>query len=329
MIGLPIGTVHEILSEDLKISRICAKFVTKILSSEMKERRKTVAQEMLHEVENDPDFLSKLVKGDELWIYSYNHQTKMQSSQWRTRHVSTLSEERLHGKISHEINVDLLFWYRRGCLVRIFTSRCDGEFRILQRCADKIVWSHPKKKTWKWKHGWLLHHDNAPCHTSFRILNFLASTKLHMGIILHIHPTRLHAIFRFSLSWKQIWNQRDSNPSRKFRPPCWGNCACSLRKIFGHVLRHSGWNDGGIASRAMELTLNVIKFRKNSPDRCSSYFFKWKIKFWQNDLDVFFLINCRLRTTEPMNTGLVSFERRMISLFPAAYRIILPALVIA
>ncbi len=65
MMGLSIGTVQAILSEDLKMSRICAKFVAKILSDEMKERRKTVAQEMLEEVENDPNFLSKLVMGDE------------------------------------------------------------------------------------------------------------------------------------------------------------------------------------------------------------------------------------------------------------------------
>ncbi len=45
------------------------------------------AQEMLNEVENDPDFLSKLVTGEELWIYSYDPQTKMESLQWKTRHV--------------------------------------------------------------------------------------------------------------------------------------------------------------------------------------------------------------------------------------------------
>ncbi len=61
--GLSIGTVHAILSEDLKISLICAKFVPKILSDEIKERWKTVAQEMLDKEENDPDFLSKLVTG--------------------------------------------------------------------------------------------------------------------------------------------------------------------------------------------------------------------------------------------------------------------------
>ncbi len=63
MTGLSIGTVHLILSEDLRMSRIFAKFVSKILSDEMKERRKTTGQEMLDEVENDPDFLSKLLTG--------------------------------------------------------------------------------------------------------------------------------------------------------------------------------------------------------------------------------------------------------------------------
>ncbi len=65
-----------------------------------------------------------------------------------------------------------------GCLVGIFTSRCDCEFRILRMCAHKIARSHSEKKTSKWKNGWLHHHDNAPCHTSFRILNFLAKHKI-------------------------------------------------------------------------------------------------------------------------------------------------------
>ncbi len=37
MTGLSIGTVHAILSEDVKMSWICAKFVAKILSDKMKE----------------------------------------------------------------------------------------------------------------------------------------------------------------------------------------------------------------------------------------------------------------------------------------------------
>ncbi len=80
MMGLSNGTVHAILSDDLKMSRICAKFVPKILSDEIKERWKMVAQEMLDEVENDLDFLSKLVTVDELLIYSHDPQMKMQSS---------------------------------------------------------------------------------------------------------------------------------------------------------------------------------------------------------------------------------------------------------
>ncbi len=69
MMGLSIGTVHAILSEDLKMSQICAQ---NFLRDEMKERWKIAEQEMQDEVENDPDFLSKLVTGLESWIYSYN-----------------------------------------------------------------------------------------------------------------------------------------------------------------------------------------------------------------------------------------------------------------
>jgi hypothetical protein len=37
--------------------------------------------ELKEQVRNDPDFLSKVVTGDESWIYGYDPETKQQLSQ--------------------------------------------------------------------------------------------------------------------------------------------------------------------------------------------------------------------------------------------------------
>ena len=42
----------------------------------------TIAQEMLNNVNDDPDLLKKVITGDESWVYGYDVETKAQSSQW-------------------------------------------------------------------------------------------------------------------------------------------------------------------------------------------------------------------------------------------------------
>jgi len=36
------------------------------------------------ELENDPNFLSRVIKGDESWCYGYDPESKQASSQWKT-----------------------------------------------------------------------------------------------------------------------------------------------------------------------------------------------------------------------------------------------------
>lgn len=39
---------------------------------------------MLNEVNNDADFLKRVITRDETWIYGYDVETKAQSSQWKS-----------------------------------------------------------------------------------------------------------------------------------------------------------------------------------------------------------------------------------------------------
>jgi hypothetical protein len=56
----------------------------------------------------DPYFLSKVVIGDENWIYVNDPELKHQSSQWNC--PSSLSAEEMAASESqHDVNADLLF----------------------------------------------------------------------------------------------------------------------------------------------------------------------------------------------------------------------------
>ena len=80
---ISVGTVHTIIREELKMRKICAKFVSKMLREDQKERRCHDSREMIELINSHPAVLDALVTCDESWIYCYDPETKRLSSQWK------------------------------------------------------------------------------------------------------------------------------------------------------------------------------------------------------------------------------------------------------
>ena len=78
-----VGTVYTIIREEQKVQMICAKFVSRVLREDQKERRCHDSREMVKLINSDPVVLDALVTCDESWIYCYDSETKRQSSQWK------------------------------------------------------------------------------------------------------------------------------------------------------------------------------------------------------------------------------------------------------
>ena len=76
-----VGSVHTIIREELKMRKICTKFVPRVLSEDHKERRCHDSREMVEQINSDPAVLDALVTCDESWIYCSDPETKRQSSQ--------------------------------------------------------------------------------------------------------------------------------------------------------------------------------------------------------------------------------------------------------
>ena len=81
--GINTGSVPSILTEDLNLRRVSAKFVPKLLTEEQKELRKEISEDMLDLANHDPEFIKTIISGDETWVYRYDPKTKFQSSQWK------------------------------------------------------------------------------------------------------------------------------------------------------------------------------------------------------------------------------------------------------
>ena len=77
-----VGNVHTIICEELKMRKICAKFVPRVHREDHRERRCHDSREMVELINSDPAVLDAVVTCYESWIYCYDPQTKRQSSQW-------------------------------------------------------------------------------------------------------------------------------------------------------------------------------------------------------------------------------------------------------
>ena len=55
------------------------------MTSDQQAHHVQVCQDLFDYSENDKEFLSKVITGDESWVYGYNVETKVQSSQWTSK----------------------------------------------------------------------------------------------------------------------------------------------------------------------------------------------------------------------------------------------------
>jgi len=81
--GISVGSCGVILTDDLHMKRVCAKFVPRLLTGEQREQRQTIARDLFERSYKDVQFLKNTVTVDESWVYGYDTETKQQSSHWK------------------------------------------------------------------------------------------------------------------------------------------------------------------------------------------------------------------------------------------------------
>jgi hypothetical protein len=84
---------HTILTGKLKMHRVAAKFVPRLLTEQQKENRVTVSQELFGRSNADENFLKNVITGEETLVYGCDVETKVQSSQVDGRIVSRTQEK--------------------------------------------------------------------------------------------------------------------------------------------------------------------------------------------------------------------------------------------
>jgi hypothetical protein len=118
--------------------RIAAKFVPRLLTND--QERVNVCLELRKKSNKDPTFVSRIITGDESWIYGYDPETKQQSSQWKL----TQSQRAKKGKSRVQQRACLLFFLDvKGVVHRKFvplntTINSDFYCDIFRRLKENV-----------------------------------------------------------------------------------------------------------------------------------------------------------------------------------------------
>jgi hypothetical protein len=81
-VGISEATELKMLHEDLEMNNVSARWLPKLLNPERKLWRQHVCEENLGAVTDDEEIFSKIIVGDDTWVYYWDPPIKQESMQW-------------------------------------------------------------------------------------------------------------------------------------------------------------------------------------------------------------------------------------------------------
>lgn len=83
--GVSGSTVHGVLTEELGMSKVSARWVPRLFTDTEKERRVQCSRAFLSRFDAEGDeFLDRIITTDETWLHHFDPETKAMSSVWKT-----------------------------------------------------------------------------------------------------------------------------------------------------------------------------------------------------------------------------------------------------
>jgi len=164
-VGISHGSIRAILSDNLKMRRVSEKFVPRQLTTDQMECRMMVDGDLFEKSTHDPTFLTKIVTGDESWVFAYDPEPKEHSTEWHTSSSPRPKKSRIVK--SKEKVMLIAFFDIDGVVHHEFvppgqTVNSHFYVQVLQMLRDAVR----RKRRDKWQGEWFLHHGKASSHTS-------------------------------------------------------------------------------------------------------------------------------------------------------------------
>ncbi len=164
--NLSKDTVHRILTKELKVKRIASRFVPHVLTEEQRQLRCDMSMENIIKTKEDPTLLDRLITTDECWVSIYEPETKQQSMHW-LRDDQPCPVKAARGRALAKTML-ILFFDSQGAVHIDFlpegeTVNSEYFISVLREVRESIRRKRPQ--LWQ-TNQFVLHMDNASCHTS-------------------------------------------------------------------------------------------------------------------------------------------------------------------
>jgi hypothetical protein len=222
-----IGSCHDILTTKLEIHCVVSKFVPRLLTHNQGDSRVAICQELLDLASEYENFLKRIITSNETWVYGYDVEKKMQSSQWVGKNLLRLKKP---WQVRSNVKVMLaVFFDIKGVVHHEFL--CQGQrvnhwyYLEMLKCPPKRK-RQERKTSFVGKQSWFVHHDIAPAHTSLLIRDFLSNTNTTVlpqpPCSFDLAPADFFLISQIEIHFETTTISDDSRDYAKFadRPMC-------------------------------------------------------------------------------------------------------------
>nr|APL98289.1 putative DD34D transposase [Bactrocera tryoni] len=204
-------SIHRILIDKLGLRKVCSKFVPHKLTEEQKLLRIQHCKDLIKESRKDINYKYSIVTGDETWCFQYDPETKRQSAEWKHPDEPSPKKSRLQ---KSKIKTMLICFYdSEGIVHREFvppgqTINAVFYLGVMKRLLSRIRRARPQYRE---AGSWRLLHDNAPCHRSTLVTDFLTKNSIltinHSPYSPDLAPCDFYLFGKLHLPMKGHWFQ--------------------------------------------------------------------------------------------------------------------------
>ena len=222
---------------------VSAKFVPRLLTTEQKDDRVSICTDLCERAQNDPNFMSSVITGDESSVYGYDPETNQMPSQWKTASSPRLKKVR---QVKSNVKTMLIAFFDIDGLVhheyvpRGQTVHKEFYKTVLQRLRDAVRRHRPEK----WRSAIGSSTMTMPQLTGLSPqMNFWRNTIFRPSHTLPTPLTLLHATSSWSRNWRKQRKVTDSITLKRCKPTQWDKWGL-LQKVTSKGAFVSGRNAG-------------------------------------------------------------------------------------
>nr|CAP20055.1 transposase [Portunus trituberculatus] len=181
-LGLSTGSIHTIIHEDLKMRKVCSRWVPHLLSDDEKMRRVQCASAILTEFGPDGHKrITDIVTGDEKWFYFFQVPHKRQNMVWLGEKDARPTV--VKGGFRSRKQMFIVFFSSTGpvSVVTVPKGQNVSATYYTETALKSVVKNLEKTKPTRLASGKVhLHHDNALQSHAVKTRQFLEESKLQL-----------------------------------------------------------------------------------------------------------------------------------------------------